>query len=230
MINQEIMINYLNQIRIERQLFNKYTLINTGKMPSENFNKNIMPKLSKRAQDYGFRQKIINMICSLDETNRNIIRVNQAWESVVNADEESMIFNTRNNFIIDSANAHIIHDIRHFIDDVISIIWILNQSEVVRNVAVDCIGKYLHNNTYTDFNIFTDFFIKVNDIENAYKHSFPNNMSSLIGRDEPCIFALDAKRNTDFFNPEIIGISLKKLIEEFNRFYKFSMKLIEEKQ
>jgi len=30
----------------------------------------------------------MNMICSLDETNRNIIRVNQAWECINNSNED----------------------------------------------------------------------------------------------------------------------------------------------
>ena len=48
-------------------------------MPSENFNIKLDPRLTKKAQDYGFLLKIMNMICSLDETNRNLIRINQTW-------------------------------------------------------------------------------------------------------------------------------------------------------
>ncbi len=226
---QELMVDYYQQIESERKLFNRYILIDTGKMPSENFNIKLVPKLSKKAQDYGFLLKTMNMICSLDETNRNIIRVNQAWELIIKNIEEINVFNTRTIYIINSANAHIIHDIRRFIDDIISIHWILLQTERVTEVKMTGLGSYLSdtNKSYKPFDSFKDFLTKINDIENAYKHSIANNMSTLIGRDEPYIFALYSKHNKDFLNPRLIEIPLKDLISEFNKFYKQSFLLIE---
>lgn len=228
-MNHELISKYQKQIEAEKELFNKYILIDTGKMPSENFHVKYLPMISKKAQDYGFLLKITNMICALDETNRNIIRVNQAWESFVTSDENSMIFNTLNCYTIESVNAHIIHDIRRFIDDVIAIHWILLQPGNVQNVAMKGLGTYLSdaNKDYKVFDSFLPFLQMVNDIENAYKHSVSNNMSTLIGKDEPCIFALYSKHNKDFLNPKMIGISLNQLITGFNTFYKFALSEIE---
>ena len=52
-------------------------------------------------------------------------------------------------------------------------------------------------------------------------------MSTLIGRDEPYIFALYSKNNKDFLHPQLIQVPLKKLILEFNNFYKQSFLLLE---
>lgn len=228
-MNMSVMVDYISQIELEKQLFHKYTLIETGKTPSENFNIKLSPKISKKAQDYGFLLKIMNMICSLDETNRNIIRVNQAWESINNSNEESMIYNTRTLHIIHSANAHIIHDIRRFIDDIISMHWILSQQVFVSDVKISGLGNYLNNmnKEYKVFDNFKSFLTLINDIENAYKHSIANNMSTLIGRDEPYIFALYSKNNKNFLNPRLIDIPLKELIMNFNEFYKISFSMLE---
>lgn len=228
-MNQVLMVNYFNQIEKEKLLSKRYTLIDTGKMPSENFNATILPKLPQKAQEYGFPLKLLNMIGSLDETNRNIIRVNQAWESISNSSEENEIYNTRNLYTIHSANAHIIHDIRRFIDDIISIHWILSQPKTVTDVKIDGLGNYLcdANKEYKEFDIFRSFLKQINDIENAYKHSIANNMSTLIGREEPYIFALYSKNNKNFLTPRLIEISLKQVITEFNDFYRYSFSLIE---
>lgn len=228
-MNTTIMMDYLVQLEKERQLFHKYTLIDTGKMPSENFNIKLAPRLTKKAQDYGFPLKIMNMICSLDETNRNIIRINQTWEMINSNSEEITVFNTMSLHIINSANAHIIHDIRRFIDDIISIHWILSQTEIVTEVKMCGLGPYLSdaNRVYNPFDSFRDFLMLINDIENAYKHSIANNMSTLIGRDEPYIFALYSKNNKNFFHPQLIQVPLKELIVQFNKFYKTSFLLLE---
>lgn len=190
-------------------------------MPSENFNIKLAPRLTKKAQDYGFPLKIMNMICSLDETNRNIIRINQTWEMINSNIEEITVFNTM--------SLHIIHDIRRFIDDIISIHWILSQTEIVTEVKMCGLGPYLSdaNRVYNPFDSFRDFLMLINDIENAYKHSIANNMSTLIGRDEPYIFALYSKNNKDFLHPQLIQVPLKELIVQFNKFYKTSFLLLE---
>lgn len=190
-------------------------------MPSENFNIKLAPRLTKKAQDYGFPLKIMNMICSLDETNRNIIRINQTWEMINSNIEEITVFNTM--------SLHIIHDIRRFIDDIISIHWILSQTEIVTEVKMCGLEPYLSdaNRVYNPFDSFRDFLMLINDIENAYKHSIANNMSTLIGRDEPYIFALYSKNNKDFLHPQLIQVPLKELIVQFNKFYKTSFLLLE---
>ena len=199
-------------------------------MPTENMNVKLLPRLSKKAQDYGFLLKLINMITGLDQTNKNLITLNENWLFLNQNFEKVSIFNSSIYNSINSLNSYVIHDIKHFIDDTISICWVLSQPAIVTDVEIDSIGKYKNNTAdYHDFDKFNSFFDIVNDIENAYKHHISNNMSSLYGRDEPCIFALYAKGNKSFLNPELKGISLKVLVTEFNKFYKYSMNLIEAK-
>ena len=110
---------YYKQLELERQWFDKYTLIRTGKLPSEVFNSTILPSRTDKIVQYGFEIKFMNMVCSLDTTNVNLLQAYQLWEKIRDrsiADSNQWIFN-----YINSLNSYIIYDIRHFIDDIISV-------------------------------------------------------------------------------------------------------------
>ena len=223
----QIGTTYLEKIATERAWFYKYTLIQTGKTPSENFNCNILPQLSTKAVDYGFTVKLLNMISGLDITNENIVLVNDIWTMLQTNDSQTIVFNTYYWAKLNQLCAYIVYDIRHFVDQIIAMTWVLTQAEPFVNVKVDCIGAYLHDSKFTLFDNHILFLQQLNDISNAYKHSISNDMASLIGRDEPCIFALDGNHNKNVFNPKVYGISLKDLVASFNSFYKDAFKILE---
>lgn len=65
-------------------------------------------------------------------------------------------------------------------------------------------------------------------MSNAYKHSYANSDFSVIGKDEDCFVALYSKYN-DFNNDSVpYVISINYIVQEFNKFYKFSFKLIDQ--
>lgn len=225
--DEQKVISYFEKIARERDLFSKYTLIQTGKTPSENFNCNILPKLSEKATEYGFTVKLLHMISSLDITNENIILVNDIWTMLRANSSQTIVFNTYYWTKLNQLCAYIVYDIRHFIDQIIAMTWILNQSEPVTKVKVDCIGEYLYDSEFSLFDKYLSFLQQLNDISNAYKHSLSNDMTSLIGRDEPCIFALDGNHNKNIFKPKLYGISLKDLVASFNSFYKDAFRILE---
>ena len=124
---------------------------------------------------------------------------------------------------------------KHFVDDIIAVCWVLKQSKIVENVEVASIGTYLKrynagNHTFNDFDNFVGFFTLINDIENAYKHHIPNNMTMIKGRDEACIYAFYSPQNKNFLHPQLKGVSLSNLVDQFNEFYKFSFTVIEKYQ
>lgn len=218
---------YLKKVSTEKELFKKYALIQNGKMPSEDLNCSIIPKLSKKAIEYGFMPKLVNMICSLDITNENIIIANDIWAMLqVNSDKTNiyhMYYWTKMN----QSCAHIVYDIRHFVDQIIAMAWILTQTESFEEVKVDSIGLYLNDSTFSLFDKHNSFLRQLNNISNAYKHSISNDMATLLGRDEPCIFALDGNHNKNIFKPQMYGISLRELVISFNSFYKDSLRILE---
>lgn len=230
---QKAFVSYLmyqKELEVERKWFEKYPMINTGKLPREDFNDRFMPRLSEKAENYGFTIKLINMISSMDSVNENIVKLYDAYDYIRNNDPllDSHTFSTYRK--INSLCSYIIADIRRFMDDIISICWCLSQQKIVENIDIDCIGACTSEKPrYKEFEAFKPFFVLVNDLSNAYKHSSTNNMQILHGRDEPCIFALYACRNKNISQPELIGISIRELVEEFNKFYEFSFRLIEKK-
>lgn len=226
----DIYEDYLQQLETEREWFQKYCLIETGKLPSESMNVKFLPKLSPKAEAFGLTAKMINMILSLDSANENIVEAYHIWELGKNIAPETLIFNTKLWRKRNSLNSYIIQEIRRFIDDAISICWVLSQQGTVQKIEIDSIGSYLKKrNVYKEFDDFYVFFTLVNNISNAYKHSFSNNMETRVGREEPYICALDSNRNKEVFAPYLIEVSLRELISDFNCFYHYTFNLIEKK-
>ena len=64
------------------------------------------------------------------------------------------------------------------------------------------------------------FVARLNEVSNAYKHSFVNSELNLIGRDEPGVYALALKDNDlDNHAPELHNIRFAELVTRFDAFY-----------
>ena len=59
----------------------------------------------------------------------------------------------------------------------------------------------------------------LNMVSNAFKHSFVNSDFSLIGRDEPCVFALGLDRNRIEAGVVFHNLSLSNLVSDLSGFY-----------
>jgi hypothetical protein len=60
----------------------------------------------------------------------------------------------------------------------------------------------------------------LNEVSNAYKHSFVNSDLMLIGRDEPGVYALSLKdNNLDKNKPKLHNIRFAELVTRFDAFY-----------
>jgi len=66
---------------------------------------------------------------------------------------------------------------------------------------------------------FTAFLAQLNDISNAYKHSFINSDVTLLGRDEPVVFALALKHNRLEASPVFHVVALSQVVRQFSEFY-----------
>ena len=231
-MNKQIDINvrdYLSTISKEKDLYSRYNLIETGKTPHENFNKHCIPTFPEEIDEqYGLTMILMRLITGLDSTNLNLVEVNELWERINT--EYALIYNTFPYMRMWKLNSYIIHDIKYCIDMLISVIWWMMQEDRTKDIRIASIGDYLSGKD-TDFSFFNDykeFFVLINDIENAHKHSVPNATLGLVGREEPVIYALKAPYNKDIFSPELKGITLKQLVRGFNEFFHLSLQLIRE--
>lgn len=68
----------------------------------------------------------------------------------------------------------------------------------------------------------------LNEVSNAFKHSFVQSDISLLGRDKPCVHALALDRNKLDAGIEFYSVSLRDLVGGFNAFYSAALSWLEE--
>jgi hypothetical protein len=99
----------------------------------------------------------------------------------------------------------IIYDLRVSTDQLICLSYVLNYKRIN--------GKYPKK-------IKIDFLEKLNQVSNAYKHSFLNGQTmNLRGSFEPVLFALDLKYNDKSEKPVFYSIKLVGIIKEFDEMF-----------
>ena len=219
---------YVDMIAKEKEVLEKNVLIDTGKVPHENFRVDLLPGFPKeKAQVYGFTQKMVILICGLDLTNENLIQLYETWQMIHNNLIDIQFFNTYYIMKLVKLQEYIIHDIKHFIDQMIAIMWCLSQQQIVEAIEISSIGEYLNKQEQIgELSVFCDFFMLINDIENAYKHSVANDTGIIDGREEACFTALYSKHNKNYFNPEFYCVPVKEVVEKFNEFYRKIFQLL----
>lgn len=222
----------LKQKAYDMELKKKNVLVNTGMLIHENINMNKIPKVSKELNDeYVFDMKFLNLISGLSITNELICKSNMLFNQIKNNLKETLIFNSYSFTKLQKLNEYIVYDLKKYIDEIISITWLLKQKEKVEDISIHNIGSYINNSKngdYTEYDKFKLFFEKINDLDNAYKHSYTNSaVAPNIGTKKNNIVVYYSKYGKKIKNPQILDIELDELIGIFNEFYEYSFKLIE---
>jgi hypothetical protein len=89
-------------------------------------------------------------------------------------------------------------------------------------VDIDSIGALVnshHSVLQTQFASHLDHLRLLNDISNAYKHSFINSDLNIMGRDEPVLFALTLQRNDLSKKEAFVGVGLSEVVRSFSAFF-----------
>jgi hypothetical protein len=98
------------------------------------------------------------------------------------------------------------------------------------SVDVDCIGTLLgggHPALQTHYSIHLPHLRSLNDISNAYKHSFINSDLNIMGRDEPVLYALILQRNDLRKKPSFTGIAVGQIARDFDAFFQAARSYLE---
>jgi hypothetical protein len=122
----------------------------------------------------------------------------------------------------------VIYWIRKSVDEIIQLLYVgyyLKQTgSYPKEIKIDSIGGLLEQKDTGFYDLFADEYAKLgqlNDVSNAYKHSFVNSNSNLTGRDEPVVFSLSVVRN-NLRNPaQFNAIALSDFINHFDQLYVF---------
>lgn len=221
----------LNQQKLNRK---KYPLIDNGKEIIENFDFSLLPNFNNYKDPYiNLKLKYEKLITDLDMVNENLTNSFEIWNKIHNNSiyniTDFKIFNFYCFNKLNKLNEYIAYDLKRIIDEVISTISVIKKKINNGKLSISSIGEYLnkHNSSYNEFDEFIDLFTKLNDLINAYKHSYLNTDFSSLGRDENCFTALYSKNNDFSKEPKILCVSVAYIISEFNKFYKKSFDLID---
>lgn len=193
----------------------------TGKKPGQRLNlSQILTNLPSDTPFGNLMLKHMKIVDRIDRVNSSIELVFSSYSLARIDDEKEDLM--RHQLITEE----IIYWLRKTADELISLQYVLYVQKQAgafpRKVEVDCIDS-LNNSNQEDFkHLFINHasLLKIlNEVSNAYKHSFLNSDISLVGNLEPYVFALSLKRNNLEKQPVFHSCSFRDLIEEFNKFF-----------
>jgi hypothetical protein len=215
----------------------EYILIQNGKKPDEPYNVRLFFWLPPDSPYGNIHLKLIKLCMRLDEANRRLQESYRFWHAIAKPGMISPNEYDRHVFATEEA----IYMMRRSADELISIIWCLNEFEKRREypkeIEVDSIGallkslkgKTLKDSKFLDiFKTHKEILQALNEISNAFKHSFVNSDITLIGRDEPCVHALALRYNKLESGAVFHNVPLRQIVTEYNSFYNEAMQWLKE--
>ena len=198
-------------------------LIENGKKPDEPYNAALGYWLPPNSPYGNFQLKFMKIIQRLDEANRKIIDSYKFWGACKTPDGFPAIGAYEQHIF---SNEEAIYMLRRAADELVSLIWCLSKYEETNNyptkIKIDCLGAVLSQNAENRLKVFEPhiaIMTILNEIANAFKHSFINSDHSLLGVDEPCIHALALDYNKLASEPIFHNVSLSGVVEKYNEFY-----------
>lgn len=162
--------------------------------------------------------KHTQIIMRLDRVNAMVQTIYRSFEKIHTQNISDDLF--EHTFL----SEQVIYWLRKTADELIGLHYVLTEREesgsYPNRVAPDSIGNLLsHKDISLPFVEHMNFLTTLNEISNAYKHSFVNSDLSLIGRDEPVVFALGLKRNALNNSPKFYAVPLQEVISRFDAFF-----------
>lgn len=150
------------------------------------------------------------------------LRIDQAWSEWRELTSGAAGGGQYEPLIIEEA----MYSIRRMADELLSIRWLLDEQQRTgaypTKLAVESIDGALRGPEKLVEGQ-REFLTFCNGASNAYKHSFLQSDLSLVGADEPCVFARRLPRNDVDKTSEFYSASLNDIVAYFTRFLEDSL-------
>ncbi|MFU1909956.1 hypothetical protein ACLQ8Z_09700 [Bordetella hinzii] len=197
--------------------------IDNGKQPDDFHNSRMAFWLPPDTPYGNLTLKLMKLIGRIDEANRRLAESQSFWKIAItpvihpNAAE-------RHHYAIEQA----IYLMRRAADDLIALIFCLSEWQVSgdfpKEIRIDCIGRLIDDRNAATLPALYEPHLSMlrllNEISNAYKHSFIQTDINLIGRDEPVVYALGLDYNKLKSGAAFFNASLSSMVTDFTRFYR----------
>jgi len=205
--------------------------IDNGKQPLQPLNIVHMPQLPSDTPYGNLLLKGMNIVRRLDRVNLEIARVFATY--VHPKDEQSL--NPLQDILEHQFYAEqVVYWLRKTADELISLAYVI--SEWKSNgvwpdaIKVDSIAGLKHSPPQEVKDLFSphaSFLFTLNEVANAFKHSFINTDMTVTGAEYPIVFALALDRNRLSNKPQFYSVSFADIVQEFSKLYKPTMKIIQ---
>lgn len=197
--------------------------IDNGKSPDELYNARLGFWLPPDTPYGNFQLKLQNMCERIDEANRRLSESHAFWIQARPLGVSPTNAFQRHTY----TNEQAIYLLRRTADEIIALIWCLSewQTKAVypQKITIDSIGTLLSQSPdqhLTPFRGHIHMLTVLNEVANAFKHSFVQSDIDVIGRDEPCVHALGLNYNRLSSGIKFHSVSLVWLANAFTVFYK----------
>lgn len=200
--------------------------VSNGKLPNEPYNVNLGCWLPADTPYGNFSLKLMKISSRIDRINLHIQDAYRAWNAIT-ADLPRMILPAVFDQQVYSME-EAVYNMRRICDELISLVWCLSEWEIKnewpKKIGKDCIGVALNGSRDDSavnkvFSPHYELLKTLNNVSNAFKHSFINTDHTLIGKNEPCIHALGLERNELAFKPKFYNVSISQLVNDFDKMY-----------
>ena len=168
--------------------------------------------------------KQTKIMLGVDEANRKIASAYDQWQCLLGTMSPNAY--SRHHLDLESA----VFMLRRAADELISVHAVLShleeQGRYPGRISIDCVGALLkHGSTLNSapYRGHQETLRTLNDINNAHKHTFIDANPAMAGGHEPVIYALALRRDGLSFGPKFFHVSMRALVEDFDRFYNDAM-------
>ena len=200
-------------------------MIENGKTPDEPYNASLGFWLPPDSPYGNFSLKFMKNIQRLDEANRRIASSFHFWSECSRNRGGILPSGALERHVFSTEEA--VYMMRRAADELVSLIWCLSKQEkdqqYPKKIEVDCLGAVVNQDEKERLDLFSphiDLMEVLNNISNAFKHSFIDSDHTLIGLGEPRVHALKLDRNRLNSRPTFYDVSLPDLVTDYNEFYK----------
>jgi hypothetical protein len=202
--------------------------VDNGKAPDELFNANLLFWLPADSPFGNFQLKLHKLSERVDELNRKIKEAFSLWTQCRSNRMVLPGHFQRHVYAIEDC----VYLMRRVADEIIALVHCLAvfefSGQYPTGIDVDEIGdlmKAQRESSVGAVQVISIFephlpaLATLNDIANAFKHSFINSDHTLMATEEPCIHALHLKHNRLPSGPQFYNVRLADSVLRFDRFY-----------